>query len=210
MNILITGGSKGIGKAIIQELATNGSNTIYYTFNNTIPTFSYPNCHPIQVDLTITSQLELFVEIALGLELAAIINNYHTGYTLKHAHKVSTKELENGMSSNIYPIIKLTNALIPGFRKMKSGKIITLLTRYVYRFPTGASQYTAEKRYLSAFVEGWNQENKAIGINSYGIFPGIINTDFHNNMPHFVEFGSESDMELNKVLLKIKEILNVV
>jgi 3-oxoacyl-[acyl-carrier protein] reductase len=210
MNILITGGSKGIGNAILLELANNPSNNLYFTYNKTKPTFSLPNCHPIQVDLTHEPEFLDFLRLIDSLEIQVLINNYHTGYYLSHAHKVDIHQLRNGMASNIYPTIALTNALIPKFRKAKNGKIITILTNYVYQFPTGAAQYAAEKRYLSGFVDAWNQENKNWGISSTGIFPGLIKTDFHNKLPILIDFEKESKIELVSLLNNIKTLIYVI
>jgi 3-oxoacyl-[acyl-carrier protein] reductase len=210
MNILITGGSKGIGNAILQELASNPLNSIYFTYNRTKPSFSFPNCHPIQVDLTHPQEFLGFLQILDSLEIQVLINNYHTGYHLSHAHKVDIDQLRNGMASNIYPTIALTNALIPKFRKAKNGKIITILTNYVYQFPTGTAQYVAEKRYLSGFVDAWNQENKNWGISSTGIFPGLIKTDFHNNLPILIDFEKESKIELDNLVNNIKTLIYVI
>jgi len=210
MNILLTGGSKGIGKAILLELANNSSNNIYFTYNRTKPTFSLPNCHPIHVDFTQQTELLDFLQIIDSLDIEVLINNYHTGYNLGHAHKIDILQLSNGMASNIYPTIALTNALIPKFRKAKKGKIITILTNYVYQFPTGTAQYVAEKRYLSSFVDAWNQENKNWGISSIGIFPGLIKTDFHNKLPILVDYEKECTIELDNLLNKIKTLIYVI
>jgi 3-oxoacyl-[acyl-carrier protein] reductase len=210
MNILITGGSKGIGKATLQELASNPLNSIYFTYNRTKPTFSFPNCHPLQVDFTNSSQLELFIGKVQNLDLDTIINNYHTGYTLRHAHKTSTDDLQNGMSSNIYPTIELTSALIPGFRKKKSGKIITILTQAIENFPSGFVVYTAEKRYLSAFVDAWKSENKAFGISSEALYPGFISTDIHKDLPSFVQPLNNEVDAMAGLIEKINSILYVV
>jgi 3-oxoacyl-[acyl-carrier protein] reductase len=210
MNILITGGSKGIGNAILQELASNPLNRIYFTYNRTEPTFSLPNCHPIQVDFTNSLQLELFIEKVRSLDLDTLINNYHTGYTLRHAHKTSTDDLENSMSSNIYPTINLTNALIRGFRGKKSGKIITILTQAIETFPSGFVAYTAEKRYLSAFVDAWKSENKAFGISSEALFPGFIPTDIHKDLPSFIQPLNNEVDAMASLIEKINSILYVV
>jgi acetoacetyl-CoA reductase len=207
MNILVTGGSKGIGKELVDFLSENNLHKVFYTYNKTSPSKAKSNCFSIKVDFEKSQDVENFIGKLDELDIDVLINNYHTGYKQGHAHKIHSSDLKNGLASNIYPTINLTNELIAKFRKKKTGTIITILTAAIDNFPTGCVQYIAEKRYLSAFVDAWKNENSAFGINSVAIYPEFTNTDIHKNLPDFVRNTLNQKNAIQNVL---KEVLNVI
>ena len=210
MNILVTGGSKGIGKELVNYLLENNSNRVFYTYNRTAPAILKSNCEALKVDFENNEDVELLIGKLDKLEIDILINNYHTGYKQGHAHKLKTSELDCGLASNIFPTIHLTNALITKFRKRKAGTVITILTSAIDNFPTGCVQYIAEKRYLWAFVDAWKNENSAFGINSVAIYPEFINTDIHKDLPDFLKNTFNENNAMQNVLDKLKEVLNAI
>lgn len=200
MKVLVTGGSRGIGKAIVDELAKKESNLVYYTYNSTLSEDQRDNCIPIKVDFTDSNELLDFINLVNTWGIDVLVNNYHTGYSLIHAHKLSPTDLSIGMAANIFPTIQLTNALIPAFRKAKAGTIVTILTSAILDFPAGFVKYTAEKRYLSTFVEAWHNENSSYGIKSFALYPGFIPTDIHINLPEFAKPTTNGENELVELL----------
>lgn len=210
MNILVTGGSKGIGKELVNYLSENNSNRVYYTYNSTAPAILKSNCEALKVDFENNEDIELLIGKLDEYEIDVLINNYHTGYKQGHAHKLKTSELNDGLASNIFPTIHLTNELITKFRKRKAGTVVTILTSAIDNFPTGCVQYIAEKRYLSAFVDAWKNENSAFGINSVAIYPEFINTDIHKNIPDFLKNTFNENNAMQNVLDRLKEVLNVI
>jgi short-subunit dehydrogenase len=210
MNILITGGSKGIGNALVNYLSKNNTHRIFFTYFRTKPNVLNPNCEALKVDFVNEQDMELLITKLDEFNIDVLINNYHTGYNQVHAHKLNISELYGGLASNVFPTIYLTNQLITRFRKKKAGTVVTILTASLNDFPTGCVQYIAEKRYLSAFVDAWQKENIAFGVNSVAIYPEFINTDIHKNLPDFVKNSIEESNAMQDVIEKLTEVLNVI
>lgn len=208
MNILVTGGSKGIGKLIVDELARNKNNKIYYTFNRT-SSISKSNKIAIKVDFNNHLDLENLAQLIEIINFDILINNYHNGYSQLHAHKTTGELCLNGIRINVIPTILLTNHMIRAFRKRKKGTIITILTSALNKFPTGCSQYIAEKRYLSAFVEAWHNENEIFGIKSVAIYPEFISTDMHQHLPEYIK-NQNDELSKQRLIDELNKLYNAI
>ena len=81
MNILVTGGSSGLGKSIVEKLCSDKKNHIYFTYNNSIENSEnicskYPNATSIKCDFTNDSELNEFIENLKNLNINILINNF--------------------------------------------------------------------------------------------------------------------------------------
>ena len=80
--------------------------------------------------------------------------------------------------NNKTPVIKITGEVIKGFRKKRSGEIITILSQSLINPPVGTSIYLGNKFFLKGLSKIWNVENKNFGINSRYICPPFMKTNF--------------------------------
>ena len=121
-NILITGGSSGIGLNLIKTLISQKSFKIIYTYNKNEVIINQNNCQCFKVDLTNKDEFNSFLFFLSELDVDILINNYHTGFIQMHSHKVDDKILLDGFTKNIIPTINLTNFFISKFRKKNQVK----------------------------------------------------------------------------------------
>ena len=121
-NILITGGSSGIGLNLIKTLISQKSFKIIYTYNKNEVIINQNNCQCFKVDLTNKDEFNSFLFFLSELDVDILINNYHTGFIPMHSHKVDDKILLDGFTKNIIPTINLTNFFISKFRKKNQVK----------------------------------------------------------------------------------------
>lgn len=171
--ILITGASKGLGKAMFEALH-NSEHQVYGTYNTTPPSIGSP-ANWFKVDFSDNAQLIKFIDTALECKFDVLINNFHPGYEFKHAHKSSKTDLVDGFNNYILPTLLITNALIKPMRKAKNGTLIHVLSEVTIKgSPTGLAKYTAEKVYLKSCHESWHTENHLLGINSISLSPGAL------------------------------------
>jgi short-subunit dehydrogenase len=178
MNILVTGGSGGLGKQIVNDLLCY-NHTIYYTYNQNEVSFDNLNVKSFKVDFTNLLELDDFLFQIRDLQIDVLINNYFNKIEKKHAHKLNRIEILEGTRNNIVPTIAITNCVIASMRKNKKGKIINILTDYLKSSaPTGLSKYVAEKVYLEAFMRSLQTENSNFNIDVHFIYPKIMFTKF--------------------------------
>jgi NAD(P)-dependent dehydrogenase (short-subunit alcohol dehydrogenase family) len=216
MNILITGGASGLGEAITKALAANNSDNIFFTFNKSADKAAslekeFPNAKGIQCDFLNQESIKNLLEFIDTANLDVLVNNaYSTGIDAKHFHKVDASVFLNNFQANIIPTIRITQKVISGFRKKKSGKIINILSSAIVgNPPNGWSEYTAGKAYLESLSKSWAVENIAFNVTSNSISPSFMLTNLTSDTDErSVELIKDSNPL--KQLLKTAEVAEAV
>ena len=189
MNILVTGGSSGLGKSMVEKLSNNLENTIYFTFNSHVNEAneivnSRKNVKSIKCDFTNDSDISSLEKAISGYDLDVLINNAYVGSAQgRHFHKTDPEFFEESFRNNIIPTIRLTQSVIQGFKSKKFGKIINILSAYIVNLPpTGFSVYAANKAYLMQLSKSWNTEYSRYNITSNCISPDFMLTNLSSNL----------------------------
>lgn len=214
MNILITGGGSGLGKAITLILAQHKETRVYFTFSKTNPKSiesQYSNVKGIKCDFTQEKEISQLIEQLPTLEIDVLINNAYFGdVTPTYFHKDDIQKFEDDFCQNTIPTLQITQEIIKLFRKKKSGKIISILTSYLANVPpSGLSSYIANKSYLEKMTKIWASENSKFGITSNSVSPSFMRTNFTDTVDERVIEQMEGNHPLKK-LLTIEEVAETV
>lgn len=216
MNILITGGASGLGEAITKALAGDSLNTVFFTYNKSAEKASaleaeYKNAKAIPCDFKNAEDVNNLVEKIPGLNPDILINNAYCEDPIKtHFHKIRKDEFLQSFSENVLPAIFITQACIDCFRKKKSGKIITVLTSFLYALPPiGSAVYVANKAYLASLVKSWASENIKFNITSNSICPSFMATGFTKDVDERLIDQIKEKNPLKR-LLTVSEVAEVV
>ena len=215
MNILITGGASGLGKAITIKLCQDPKNKVIFTYNSSLNEakkieHQFSNAKSFKLNFNSQENTRQFIDKMSEFELDVLINNAITGYTQNYFHKIEIDIFLNSFKINILPVIQLTQEFIKNSRKKKSGKIITILTSAVInKPPLGWAEYVANKAYLQSLSKSWAIENSAFGITSNCISPSMMMTNLTKNIDkRLVEGIIENNP--NKSLLNKNEVAEAV
>ena len=190
--IFITGSSTGIGKETCLYFANKGWNVAASMRNPTKASkeFEHPNIHLIQCDvnnaLEISSALDNCIQHFGGIDV--LFNN--AGYALVGAFEaMSDEQIRKQFDTNVFGVMNMTRAILPYFRKKKSGLIInTSSMGGLITFPL-YSVYHSTKWALEGFMESLQFELRPFNIQIKNIEPGAIKTDFENAL----QFVSNED-----------------
>jgi 3-oxoacyl-[acyl-carrier protein] reductase len=216
MNILITGGASGLGKAITCKLASLAENNIVFTYNKSDSAARdienlFPNTKGIHCDFSSAVDLENLLRLVLEFNVDTLVNNaYATDLVTKHFHKILPSVFVDNFALNIIPTIRITQEAIVNFRKKKFGKIINILSSAIVDAPPlGWSEYVAQKAYLASLSKSWAVENSSFNITSNSISPSFMMTDFTSD---FDERTVEEIVNKNplKKLLTVDEVSECV
>ncbi len=194
--VLITGTSTGFGLVTTVELAKRGWRVIA-TMRNLArkgpleaalaKAGASANVDIVQLDVADTVSIGDGVRATLaktGGFLDAVVHN--AGVAAGGAFEdIPDSELRRVMDTNFFGVMELTRALLPTFRKQRSGRIVVVSSESAFAGQPGNSIYVASK----FAVEGW-AESLAFEVGQFGIEvllvePGPYVTDIWQTSPRF-------------------------
>lgn len=180
-NILVTGASSGFGLLIAKELHRKGYNVIGTSRNPEKYVSKFP-FKMIALDLDSEQSISTLSERVFKevKQLDVLINNAGflvTGIAEEIPIELGRKQFE----TNFWGTIKVTNAVLPYFRKQKFGKIITVgsITGLV-AFPN-TSYYASSKHALEGYFKALRYELTEFNIRVAMIEPGSFKTNIMEN-----------------------------
>jgi NAD(P)-dependent dehydrogenase (short-subunit alcohol dehydrogenase family) len=190
--IVITGASKGIGRAAADVLAEQGWSVIGVARSAPQP---FPGIF-IETDLADQDKTHALAnDLAARGNVLGIVNNVGIA---RHEtiDTVDPGAFAAVMDLNVRPALQLTQALLPGMRAARFGRIINV-TSLVTRGFAFRSSYAAAKAALESLTRTMAIELAAVGITANAVAPGPTETElFRANNPQ----GSEGEARyLSKV-----------
>jgi NAD(P)-dependent dehydrogenase (short-subunit alcohol dehydrogenase family) len=184
--IVITGTSSGIGHEIALTMARNDFLT-YATMRNlqkgkNLKSLAEKEGLPLriaQLDVTDDKSIENAIQsiTAEANRIDVLVNN--AGYGLVGAFEdLGMDEIKAEYETNVFGLIRTTQAVLPIMRKQKSGIIVNISSgagRFGY--PAG-SAYVSTKFAVEGLTESMSYELEPFGIKVILIEPGFIKTNF--------------------------------
>lgn len=171
--ILVTGGSAGIGAAIVDRVLASGRAVV--TLQRTAPKRTNPRLHHIACDLTDTdATASAGAEAARRFDIAGLINNAGGGDPAE-VDKVDLKTFQGVVALHLEASLLLTQAVLPGMRARRFGRIVNIGSRAMLG-KVGRTAYAATKAGMLAMTRVWALELGADGITVNMVAPGPINT----------------------------------
>ena len=206
MNIVITGGASGLGKAITEKLVQTASNNILISYSNSASlaealASKYSNLSIAQCNFKDKNSIAEFCQKVKDFNIDVLINNAFCGITTKHFHKMAEGVFSRSFQESIVPTLEITQAMLALCRKKRNGKIITILTSYLKDLPPiGLSEYVANKAYLYSMHKSWVRENTKFNIKSYCLSPSFMQTPLNADVDERILDGMKSANPLGKIL----------
>ncbi|WFS03633.1 SDR family oxidoreductase [Rhizobium tumorigenes] len=178
---LITGASKGIGRAISERLAEAGHTVVGLARHADDP--SYPGTL-VSVDLAHAGETgEAISELLKRFEFDGLVNNVGL-VRPQRLGNIELDDLDAVLSLNLHPAIQLAQAILPAMRAAGWGRVINISSLTVLGVPERTA-YAAAKAALISFARSWALELAMTGITVNSVAPGPTETELFraNNAP---------------------------
>tara|TARA_B100000131_G_scaffold320937_1_gene370324 strand:+ start:1114 stop:1854 length:741 start_codon:yes stop_codon:yes gene_type:complete len=180
--VLVTGGSRGIGKSICALLADNNYFVVCNYINSKTEAEKLASNH----DNIVTQKFDVSNYEDTVNSIADIENNYgpisvlinNAGITKdRFIHKMSVDEWDQVLKANLYSAFNCTRSILPNMRNKNFGRIICLSSVNALKGQVGQANYCASKAALSGFIKAIALENASKNITANLVAPGYIDTD---------------------------------
>ncbi|MDB5203227.1 MAG: family oxidoreductase [Ferruginibacter sp.] len=223
MNIVITGASKGIGRAIAEAFATEGhtlllcarnEETLTSTVGDLSKRFPHSNVQCFVADLSVKEEVYAFAQWCLQQGVPeAIINNagqYLPGNLLNEAEG----SLEKMIDTNLMSAYHLVRKLVPVMKDKKRGHIFNICSVASLHAYEGGGGYSVSKFALNGFSQNLRHELKAFGIKVTAVFPGAVLTDswagFDNSDQRIMEASDIASMIVAASKLSVQAVVEEI
>ena len=187
MNVVITGASRGLGKAIAHVFAQNGHNLILTSRNevalyNAMQEFMthYPDISikARAFDLSAKEAAQAFGKWVLDLQVSidVLVNNAGL-FDPGSVYNEPDGTLEHMMAVNLFSAYHVTRAVINQMITQKSGHIFNMCSiASLKAYPNGGA-YSISKYALAGFSTNLREEMKPHNIKVTAVYPGAAYTD---------------------------------
>ncbi|TQI74605.1 NAD(P)-dependent dehydrogenase (short-subunit alcohol dehydrogenase family) [Bosea sp. AK1] len=184
--ILVTGGAKGVGAAIVRALAAAGHD-VDFTFRSSADQAKalaeeIAASHPgrsivaLPLDLSDKEALDAFCEAREGESYFGLVHNAGQPYDSLAAMMVQDKA-EAAMQVNFWAFTRLAKSLMRTMIRARAGRIVAIGSVAALRGNPGNAAYAASKGALISYAKTLAVETGKRGVTVNVIAPGFVDTD---------------------------------
>ncbi|MGH2648629.1 MAG: 3-oxoacyl-[acyl-carrier-protein] reductase [Ginsengibacter sp.] len=203
---IVTGGSRGIGEAIVLKFAASGANVAFTyvsseekakALEEKVKTFGvnskayksnagvYEDC-----EVMVTDVVKEFGTVDICVNNAGISKD-------NLLLRMTPEQWDEVMTTNLKSVYNMTKQVIRPMMKSKKGSIINMSSIVGMRGNAGQSSYAASKAGIIGFTKSIAAELGSRNVRCNAIAPGFIETD----MTHYLKEGEASKAFLDKIPL---------
>jgi len=170
---LITGASKGIGRALAERLSRNGHTVVGLARHGDEP--SFPGVL-IPVDLSDrTATDKALKQLTKQYKFDGVVNN--VGLVRPQTlGSIELDDLDAVLALNLHPAVQAAQALLPHMRSQGWGRIVNISSLTVLGM-VERTAYAAAKSALVSFSRSWALELATTGITVNAVSPGPTETE---------------------------------
>jgi 3-oxoacyl-[acyl-carrier protein] reductase len=188
---IVTGGTRGIGKAIVMELAANGCN-IVFTYQSSEEAAKKVEEEAsafgvkvlgLKADASILSEAEKTVNFTLenlgGLDI--LVNN--AGITKDNLLlRMTEEDFDKVIAANLKSVFNYTKVSVKPMMTQRYGKIINITSVVALIGNPGQTNYVASKAGVIGFTKSAAKELASRNITVNAIAPGFISSDMSDKL----------------------------
>jgi short-subunit dehydrogenase len=209
--VVITGGTKGLGKALAFNFTNEGAKVVIAARqkDETQKTASEIGADSVVCDVTKESDIQNLAKEVLHKygQIDIWVNN--AGVWLPHApiEETDWQRVHDMFEVNIFGTIYGSKTALIQMRKQKSGVIINIISTSALDGRPGSSGYCASKYAASGFTKSLRKETEGTNIKVFGIYPGGMQTNFFDEKrPDEINDYMQPDFVASKIVENLKQV----
>ena len=204
--VVITGGAKGLGKAMASSFLKNGSKVVVCSRDEAEFVNLEDGILGIKADVTKENELQSLAEkvVAQFGKIDIWINN--AGVWLPHmlAEDFDMEKVRKMFDVNVFGSINGSRVALKLFKKQGLGSIVNIISDSALVGRPMSSTYSASKWAVNGFTKSIREENKNIFI--FSIYPGGIKTEiFGDKRPENYDSFMEPEFVAEKIVENLKK-----
>lgn len=203
-NVIVTGGARGIGKAIVEELAENRYNVIL-NYNKSQKEAKqikqkYNNVEIYKADITNFQQVENMIKWTEKKyeKIDALINNAGISQ-IKPFAEITENDWDNIINTNLKSIFYTSKAVLGNMLKYKNGLILNISSIWGLIGASCEVHYSTAKSGVNGFTKALAKELGPSNIRVNAIAPGIIDTDMNSELTQEEKEKLKNEIPLEKI-----------
>jgi short-subunit dehydrogenase len=202
MNVVITGASRGIGKAIAEIFAANGHNlflcsrgevALYKTVEELMTKYPAVTIKAKPFDLSKKEGAIAFGNWCLSVAVPDLLVNNAGLFEPGSVHDEADGVLENQIATNLYSAYHVTRTILPKMMEKKSGHVFNMCSIAALNAYTNGGAYSISKFAMHGFSKNLREEMKPHGIKVTSIHPGAVLSDSWGNYDNSTKRIMEAD-----------------
>ena len=211
---LVTGASRGIGRAIAEKLTEDGFFVIGTATSDggaeAIATYLADNGTGMKLNVADTDSIaEVMKTITAEHGVPAVLVN-NAGITRDNLlMRMKDDEWDDIINTNLTSVFRMSKAVLRGMMKARTGRIINIASVVGSTGNAGQANYAAAKAGMLGFAKSMAKEVGSRGITVNTVAPGFIDTDMTRELSDELKQGLLAGIPLGR-LGDAKEIANAV
>lgn len=183
---LVSGGNRGIGKAIVVELLERGASKVYAGARNpdtlSVLADKYGDkLVPLKLDVTDATSVAEAAKTASDAEI--LINNAGVLKFDSLLAKDAAETFAFHLSVNVHGLISLTNALVDRLRSRSAAAIVNVSSLAGLGNMPVIGTYSITKAAVHSITQGYRAELANDNVLVTGVYPGPIDTEMAKDLP---------------------------
>jgi short-subunit dehydrogenase len=184
--VVVTGGSRGIGRAIVEKFSARAYDVVVSARNlpdlqklkSELEKLHHNTIHVFSGDMALASDAKAFAHFVLSRNQAVEVLVNNAGNFLPG--DICTEPegtLENMIHTNLYSAYHVTRGIVPSMKERKAGHIFNICSVASFKaYPNGGS-YAISKFALLGFSKCLREELKELNIRVTAVMPGATLTE---------------------------------
>lgn len=195
--VFVTGVSSGIGRTAAEQFVQRGC-TVFGSVRNVSKAEPIPGVECIEMDVRDAASIKHAIDTIIGKagRIDVLVNN--AGGTLLGAvEETSVTEAQSLFDTNVFGILRTTQAVLPHMRQQRSGRIINVSSVLGFLPAPYMGLYAASKHAVEALSETLDHEVRNLGIRVVLVEPSYTKTNLDLNAPKTARQIADYDSDRN-------------